>query len=147
MLINIDETWLNESDFRRRKWRAYGDCNVVPAVPLQPRITLIAALDIMGHVYLSLTQANSNSKTMELYLHHLVDKLERECPNFRDTHCVIWDNAPYHQSTSTLRVLQRLNVPVLFFSPHSYNIAVCELFFAYMKATHLNPDHLPTGKK
>ena len=69
ILINIDETWINETDFRRMKWRPPGDSNVQSAVQLSPRITLIAALDTLGNAYLTLTQANSNNKTMEIYFH------------------------------------------------------------------------------
>jgi len=28
ILINMDETWLNEFDFRRMKWREYGTENI-----------------------------------------------------------------------------------------------------------------------
>jgi len=55
ILINIDESWLNETDFRRMKWREYGSSNTVPGWPLAPRITVIAALDSLGNVYLTLT--------------------------------------------------------------------------------------------
>ena len=147
VLINIDETWINESDFRRMKWRAYGETNIVQSVSLTPRVTLIAAVDTLGNVYLTLTQANSNNKTMEIYFHCLAAKLDRERPNWRDDSIVVFDGAAYHRSASTLRVLSELKVPVMFFGPHSYNLAPCELFFAFVKSTHLNPTYLPTGKK
>ena len=147
ILINIDETWINECDFRRMKWRAYGSTNVIPAVSLTPRVTMIAALDTLGNVYLTLTQANSNNKTMEIYFHQLCAKLDKERPEWRKDSIVVTDNACYHNSASTLRVLKDLRVPVLFFGPHSYDLAACELFFAFIKSTHLNPTFLPTGKK
>jgi len=147
ILINIDETWINETDFRRMKWRPPGDTNVQSAVQLSPRITLIAALDTLGNAYLTLTQANSNNKTMEIYFHQLAAKLDRERPNWRADTVVVTDNAPYHISASTQKVLQDLRIPILFFGPHSYNIAVAELFFAFVKSTHLNPTFMPTGKK
>ena len=31
-LLNVDETWLGMSDFRRRKWKAKGTTNQVSAV-------------------------------------------------------------------------------------------------------------------
>ena len=67
VLINVDETWLNELDFRRMKWREYGTSNINHGFPLSPRITVIAALDTLGNIYLCLTQAHSNNKTMEIY--------------------------------------------------------------------------------
>ena len=32
IIINVDETWVNMSDFRRRKWRPPGDFNSVAKV-------------------------------------------------------------------------------------------------------------------
>ena len=147
VLINIDETWINESDFRRMKWRAYGETNIVQSVSLTPRVTLIAAVDTLGNVYLTLTQANSNNKTMEIYFHQLAAKLDKERPNWRNDSVLVTDNASYHVSAYTQRVLQDLRFPVLFLGPHSYDLAVCELFFSFMKSTHINPTFMPTGKK
>ena len=129
------------------KWREYQGTNVVQSVSLQPRITLIAALDTLGNVYLSLTQANSTNKSMECYFHHLTAKLDSERPGWRQDTVIIMDNAPYHVSQATLKVFRDLRVPVLFLGPHSYNISPCELFFSFMKSTHLNPSFFPTGKK
>ena len=56
------------SDFRNRKWRAYGSTNSLPKVQMQPRITMFAALDTNGEVYLSLIQSNTNNKVMEIFL-------------------------------------------------------------------------------
>ena len=143
----MDETWLNETDFRRCKWREYGDKNVVPIHSLAPRITLIAALDTMGSIYITLTQANSNNKTMEIYFYHLVGKLDKERPGWRDDTVLLLDGASYHRSASTLNVLKFLRVPTLIFGPHSYDISPCELFFSFIKSSELNPAYLPTGKK
>jgi len=129
------------------KWREYGATNVQSMLPLTPRITIIAALDTLGNAYITLTQANSNNKTIEIYLHQLAAKLDKERPNWRNDSILIGDNAPYHVSASTLQVMRDLRIPILFLGPHSYDIAVCEMFFSFMKSTHLNPTYMPTGKK
>ena len=67
-LINIDETWLGMSDFRRMKWQAPDSTNSVACLSLVPRISMILALDNYGQVYLTLTQANSNSQVMALFI-------------------------------------------------------------------------------
>ena len=59
--MNVDETWLDMSDFRRMKWRPKDQTNSNGVVMIQPRISMIVALDTLGNVYLSLTQSNSNS--------------------------------------------------------------------------------------
>ena len=66
-ILNIDETWLGMSDFRRRKWQAPGTTNSLAVLQVQPRVSMIAGLDSKGNVYFSLAQANSNSKIIELF--------------------------------------------------------------------------------
>lgn len=59
-LLNIDETWLGMTDFRRRKWKAPGTTNSVAQLEMRPRVSMIMGIDSNGTVYLSLLQANSN---------------------------------------------------------------------------------------
>jgi len=56
--LNIDETWLGMSDFRRRKWQAPGTTNSVGKLAIAPRITMILGIDNFGNIYYSLAQAN-----------------------------------------------------------------------------------------
>ena len=84
---------------------------------------------------------------MSFYFHHLAAKLDRERPNWRDDTVITLDNAAYHVSASTLKLFKDLRIPVCFLGPHSYNVAPCELFFSFLKSTHLNPEFLPLGKK
>ena len=54
-IINVDETWLNGSRFIRRVW-APADCPAsVPDKQVNPRISLICALDTEGHLWFALT--------------------------------------------------------------------------------------------
>jgi len=53
-ILNVDETWLGMSDFRRRKWRPPDTTNSVAQLQLVPRVSMITGLDSRGHVYLSL---------------------------------------------------------------------------------------------
>jgi hypothetical protein len=54
IFLNIDETWLGMSDFRRMKWQVPGTTNSVAKLEVAPRITVILGLDSLGNVYLSL---------------------------------------------------------------------------------------------
>ena len=94
-ILNIDQTWLGMSDFRRMKWRAKGTTNSVPQLALLPRISMFLGLDTDGQVYLSLFQANSNTKITELFFHHLVKQLDAERPDWRQETVILVDNAPY----------------------------------------------------
>ena len=55
VFINIDESWLDMSDYRRMKWRPKHSTNSYPIVIVQPRISIIAGIDTLGNVYFSLT--------------------------------------------------------------------------------------------
>ena len=54
ILLNVDESWLGMTDFRRRKWRTPKSTNSVKRLELTPRISMILGLDTTGRVYLSL---------------------------------------------------------------------------------------------
>ena len=54
-IINIDETWIGELDYRKQKWRKRGCPNTVTAKEVTPRLTLIAAVDTQGKIYLAMT--------------------------------------------------------------------------------------------
>ena len=66
-IINVDQTWLGMSDFRRRKWRAPASNNSVAKLLITPRISMIMAVDTNGEVFFSLVQSNSNAKIMEIF--------------------------------------------------------------------------------
>ena len=44
-IVNIDESWLNELDFQRRKWHARTASNSMPKQSVSPRLSIIAAID------------------------------------------------------------------------------------------------------
>ena len=146
-ILNVDETWLGMSDFRRRKWQAESTTNSVPHLQLAPRISMISALDSRGQIYLSLLQSNSNVKVMEIYFQHLVRILDRERIDWRSDTVIMLDNASYHASKSALSVFARLEIPILFTGPYSYAASPIELFFAAFKSRDINPRKIPTGKK
>ncbi|TFH49609.1 MAG: hypothetical protein E4G89_04575 [Methanothrix sp.] len=147
VFINIDETWLGMSDFRRMKWQCPGTTNSVAKLEISPRITMILGLDTLGNVYVTLAQANSNSQMMELFFRALAAKLDVERPSWRRDTIIIVDGAKYHQSKDFLPVAAELMLPYMLLGPHSYDAAPCELFFAHFKRADVNPRHVPTGKK
>ena len=113
---------------------------------VQPRISLILAVDSMGNAYASLTQVNSGSKVMCLYIRELVKVLDKERGDWRRQLTVCIDGAAYHVSTETMVMFRTLRVPLMVLGPHGYAVAPCELAFAAIKSLNLNPDQLATGK-
>ena len=146
-LLNVDESWIGMSDFRRRKWMVHGTTNSAAKLPIAPRISMIAGLDSTGRVYLSLVQSNSNGRIIEIFLRQLVVQLDKDRKDWRQDTVLVFDNAPYHTSKSTMKVLRALNVPVLYTGPHSYSGVPIELWFAEFKRCDINPRKLPTGKR
>ena len=147
VFINVDETWLGMSDFRRMKWQVPGTTNSVAKLEIAPRVTMILALDTKGSIYVALAQANSNSSMMELFFRSLVSRLEAERPNWRRDSVIFVDGAKYHQSVDFLRVAAELRLPYMVLGPHSYDAAPCELVFAHFKRADVNPRKVPTGKR
>ena len=54
-ILSVDETWLGMADFRQRHWRPYKENCSIRAKKMQPRISMIVAVDRYGEIYLSLT--------------------------------------------------------------------------------------------
>jgi hypothetical protein len=44
-IISIDESWLNESDFRRYKWSTKNESNSMIKRTISPNVNLILAMD------------------------------------------------------------------------------------------------------
>ena len=53
--MNIDETWVPETDFRRRCWNVRGAGNSMPEKAMGHRVNMIAAVSSEGNVWLALT--------------------------------------------------------------------------------------------
>ena len=75
-VINIDETWLGMSDFRKMHWRPIDRNYSVKMKVLQPRISMITAVDKLGNVWICLTMSNSNKSMMGVFMEHLCKKLD-----------------------------------------------------------------------
>ena len=81
-VINVDETWLNESNFLRKTWVPNSATGSVPLHAITPSLSLIAALDTDGRVYFSLSHSNTDQDTFMLFLRHLVAKLDVDTPGW-----------------------------------------------------------------
>jgi hypothetical protein len=146
-VINIDESWINETTFFRKTWAPKMQASNVRLKSVTPRLALIAAIDTDGRVWYSLNQANTNSSIMLLFLTHLCNRLDREQRNWRRNTAFLLDGARYHTSDETREFLKKLKVKVIYSAPYSYTAASIERLFAAIKLGELNPQDQPTGKK
>mgnify|MGYP004023725743 CR=1 FL=1 len=54
-IINVDESWLNQSRFVRRMWVPADGAGTFTDKQVQPRISLLVALDTDGRIWCALT--------------------------------------------------------------------------------------------
>ena len=94
-VINIDQTWLNDTMFVRRKWRKRGDTNTMNEHKVNPRTSVLMAIGTGGELYCSLTQVNTDSRVFCLFLSTLAKKLTIEAKNWRDNTVILCDGARY----------------------------------------------------
>ena len=146
-IINVDESWLSHTDFRRRKWKAHGMTNSVPRRNVNPRISCIGAVDTEGDVYLSLTQKNTDNMVMKLFLSRLALQLDRDRPGWQKDSFLMLDGAAYHLSQEIQTHLSNLDFPVIYTGPRSYDASPAERLWAALKTVDLNPADLKCGKR
>ena len=70
-VINIDETWLNESSFIRKTWAPRDGRGNVRQNMVAPRLSMISAMDTDGRVWFSLSHSTTDSNVMITFMHHL----------------------------------------------------------------------------
>jgi hypothetical protein len=147
ILVNIDETNIDFTDFRRRHWVKKGAKSTASAKTVSPRISMFAAVFSDGELLTSLSQANTDKHTKSLFLSYLVQELDESRPGWRSNHVFFFDGASYNTCQWTKDHLKRLKVPYMTTGPYSYDGCCVERFFAHFKMGDLNPDNLATGKK
>ena len=81
-IINVDETWLNESNFVRRHWCPVESPGSVKLKAITPSLSMIAALDTDGRVWFSLSHAKTDQDTYMLFLRQLVAQLDLDTPGW-----------------------------------------------------------------
>ena len=138
-IINVDETWLNETNFLRKMWcPAYAPATATLR-SVTPRISLIAALDTGGQVYYTLTQANTDQNVMMVYMQHLIRKLDEEDPNWKEHTYVLMDGARYHTGEDIRLFLHKMQIKMIWTAPYCYTTSPIELLFGGLKFGELNP--------
>ena len=105
-IVNIDETWINETSHSRKTWAPRDGSGNIKLNAVTPRLSMIAALDSEGRVWFSLSHANTDSNTMTIFLLSLTKALDCENPDWRDNTVILLDNASYHRSHETKTIMQ-----------------------------------------
>ena len=105
-VLNIDETWISGMRFISRKWREHGSTNSIAEKFVQPRVSLIVAMDTEGEVYASFTQVNTDAEVFRLYISNLARQLDADRPHWRNDTVILLDGAKYHTKPMLKRHLR-----------------------------------------
>jgi hypothetical protein len=146
-VINIDQTWLNDLNFHRRCWAATAQRNTRDGNPVTPRLSMLMAIDTDGNLYCSLTQVNTDHRVFCLFLSKLVERLNAEDKDWRKNSIILIDGAKYQTSKESQKYMRALGINYIISAPYSFAATPIEYAFSFLKAVHLNPLGLKTGKK
>ena len=147
-VVNVDESWLPETDFRRRRWATKGGHNSMAEKTMGHRVNMIVAVSSKGHVWLSLTQCNTDENVMQMFLSHLAKALTKEfSASWRSEFVLLMDGASYHRSAATRACISHLKMQVVLSAPYSYAAAPAETWFAHFKRGDFNQGDIKTTKK
>ena len=75
-ILNVDQSWVNESDYSRSIWCQSDVPATLPEKAVGTRLALIAALGTDNEIFFALTHANTDSEVMLLYLTYLCRQLD-----------------------------------------------------------------------
>ena len=140
VIINIDESWLNETNYTRMMWCPPSGQGTITSKQVTPRIALIAALDTNGRVYYSMSQANTDTDVLMLFMRYLIKQLDSESADWRNETIFLLDGAKYHVSEEMREYFRKMDVQVIYSGPYSFSTAPIELLFGALKRGNLNPE-------
>ena len=75
-IINVDESWLNNTHHLRKTWVPSDAPGTFREKQVAPRVSLILASDTEGRLWFSLTQVNTDADVMTLFLRYLTRQLD-----------------------------------------------------------------------
>ena len=146
-VINVDQTWIGDTNFTRRKWRQRGVSNSVAVSTVFPRVSMMLAISTVGEYYCSLYQVNTDSKMFCLFLSKLAERLTKEDRDWRANTVILCDGARYQTSKESQAHMRALGCRVVVTAPYSYASSPVEYAFAFFKSVDINPGRQKTGKK
>ena len=101
-VINIDESWLNEADFRGRRWKGRGMLNTASDKVFSQKINIIAAIASDGNMWMSLTTCSTNSEIMMLFMTRLASELTKQSKDWRGNTVFLLDGVSQSDTSSVM---------------------------------------------
>ena len=95
-IINVDETWLSESNFVRKTWSSTQSTGNSPLNAVTPSLSMLTSLNSNGSIHFALSHANTDQDTFMLFMRHLVARLDHESPDWQESSIILIDCAKWH---------------------------------------------------
>lgn len=92
-VINLDETWLSGTMYRRQHWRKRGTKSSIPNGAMNPRISVLLAIDTDGRYYVTMSHLNTDADSFTMFLSKLAGKLASEDRDWRSKSLIMYDGA------------------------------------------------------
>ena len=112
------------------------------------KVNMIVAISSQGHVWMSLTQCNTDTNVYQMFLSRLAQVFTKQFGSgWREKIVVVMDGASYHRSIETRKCISHLGMKVVLSAAYSYASAPVELWFSQFKKGDFNPNNAKTGKR
>ena len=134
-VLVVDESWLSNLDQRRRKWAPKGQKNSLVSKEMSKNVNLICGLDTTGRVYVSMHQGTTDESVFTAFLTKLVETLQKEDRNFRQSLLLVFDGCSFHKSPGTRLTLRRLGLTYAIAAPYAFDSQSVEYLFSLLKRT------------
>lgn len=118
-VINYDESTIDHFESFHKTWSSIGCQERSKNKEVNPRVSLVAAVDNYGNKYMSMLQCNSNRYTTMLILSQLFKLLDEEDSNWKLNSIVMIDGASYHSVIEVKAFFKLHKVRFAITSPHS----------------------------
>ena len=105
-VLCVDESWISETEYSRRMWCTNNSNGTVTQKAVNPRLSVLSAIDTDGRIYFALSHALTDSFTMSLFMVDLLQKYDVDVPGWRTDTVVLLDNAAWHKNDFCYEVLQ-----------------------------------------
>ena len=91
----------------------------------------------------ALTQANTDSDVMTIFIRKLMGQLDRDSPGWQEDTTILLDNAAWHTSPVMKQRLARMQVPTTYSGPYCYSSAPVVSTYPIIYMFHQLTSHLP----
>ena len=106
-------------------------------------ISILLAVSSDGILFFQFMNGINDQTSVQLFLLDLATYLDKERPNWRQSHLLLMDNMSSHKTQKTLNMIEQLQLPVRFTAPASFLAVPVEGVFRCLKLEYFRLQNLP----